>query len=194
MFCSWPVRHYLNWRLNHAPWHRAFSVMTEKSPAVRSPMPRNAPTGRSNNCFTFMPHKKSGFTLIELMIVVAIIGILAAVAVPKYVSMTNKSKEGATKGCLAAIRSALSIYYGDNEQNFPSDNLACLTIMEKYMPALPPASVPPNHDASNNVFTQVVPTDVGSWSYNNNPATLGWGQLVVGCTHSDISGNVWTSY
>jgi type II secretion system protein G len=141
-----------------------------------------------------MRRNESGFTLVELMVVVAIMGILAAVAIPKYVSMTNKSKEGATKGSLAAIRSALSIYYGDNEQEFPTDNLACLTIMEKYMPSLPPAKIPPNHDDAYNIYTQVTPTDVGSWSYNNDPTTRAWGQIVVGCTHSDISGNVWTSY
>lgn len=60
-----------------------------------------------------------GFTLIELMIVIAIIGILAGVAVPRYMNFLQRSKEGATKGNLGALRSALNIYYADTEFYYP---------------------------------------------------------------------------
>ena len=49
------------------------------------------------------------------MIVVAIIGVLASVAVPKFSNMISKSREGAVKGSLSALRSALEIYKTDNE-------------------------------------------------------------------------------
>jgi len=62
----------------------------------------------------------SGFTLVELMIVVAIIGILAAVAIPKFAQMLEKSREGATKGNLAAITSAASNYYADQQGQYPN--------------------------------------------------------------------------
>src|SRR6266480_3591085 len=75
-----------------------------------------------------------GFTLIELMIVVAIIGILAAVAIPKFADLVTKSKEAAVKGNLGAVRSALSIYYGDMEGVYPSNLSDGLTTNSKYLP------------------------------------------------------------
>src|SRR6266851_1041081 len=89
---------------------------------------------------------KKGFTLIELMIVVAIIGILAAIAIPQFANLVSKSQEGATKGNLGTIRSALSIYYGDSEGWYPAiagtTNLATLTFGSRYLQTVPNANLP----------------------------------------------------
>jgi prepilin-type N-terminal cleavage/methylation domain-containing protein len=63
--------------------------------------------------------KIRGFTLIELMLVVAIIGLLAAIAIPKFSDMIDKSREAALKGQLGTLRSALTLYYADNEGVYP---------------------------------------------------------------------------
>ena len=69
---------------------------------------------------TLLRLKEKGFTLIELMIVVAILATLSAIAIPKFTLMIEKSREGSTKGNLGAIRSAASLYYGNNNGLWPT--------------------------------------------------------------------------
>ncbi len=57
---------------------------------------------------------QKGFTLIELMIVVAIIGILAAIAIPNFMTYQAKSKQSEAKGNLAGIYTSEVAYFGDN--------------------------------------------------------------------------------
>jgi type IV pilus assembly protein PilA len=58
---------------------------------------------------------KAGFTLIELMIVVAIIGLLAAIAIPNFLKFQARSKQSEVKSNLKAIYTAQKSYYGDKQ-------------------------------------------------------------------------------
>lgn len=137
-----------------------------------------------------------GFTLIELMIVVAIIGILAAIAIPKFSDLVRKSSEGASKGNLGSVRSALSIYYGDMEGQYPTNHEA-LTVSGKYLGTIPFAKTPNYHaDSSTGLFGSGVLffNGVGGWAYGNVPNDSQFGTLWVNCTHTDTKSTTWTGY
>ena len=67
-----------------------------------------------------MKTKKSlGFTLMELLIVIAIIGILVSVSVVSYSSAQKKSRDSRRIGDMKAVQSAWEQYYADNSANYP---------------------------------------------------------------------------
>jgi len=62
-----------------------------------------------------MFRSQKGFTLIELMIVVVIIGILAAIAIPNFIAMQNRAKEGSTKANMHTLQLAAEDYGVQND-------------------------------------------------------------------------------
>lgn len=79
-------------------------------------------------------HAQKGFTLIELVVVMAIIATLLTIAVPRYFHSVEKSREAVLRQNLALTREALDKYYGDNGK-YP-DSLEDLA-SRKYLRSLP---------------------------------------------------------
>lgn len=77
---------------------------------------------------------RKGFTLIELVVVLAIIALLLSLATPRYFHSIDKSKESVLKANLAATREALDKYYGDAGK-YP-DTLEML-VEKKYLRSVP---------------------------------------------------------
>ncbi len=77
---------------------------------------------------------RKGFTLIELMIVVAIIGILAAIAIPNFLKFQAKSKQSEAKTNLKAIYTAETSYFGEysSYNTFDAVNWAPVGTSQRY--------------------------------------------------------------
>ncbi|GLI55556.1 hypothetical protein PM10SUCC1_10700 [Propionigenium maris DSM 9537] len=54
--------------------------------------------------------KKNGFTLIELMVVITIIGLISSIALPRFVEITNSAKVANVQGNLSSMRTAIGMY------------------------------------------------------------------------------------
>jgi general secretion pathway protein G len=65
-------------------------------------------------------HLRRAFTLVEILIVVVILGILAAVVVPQFARAVGDSSETATFDQLSRVRRALSYYYATNSGAYPT--------------------------------------------------------------------------
>lgn len=75
-----------------------------------------------------MSRKKSGFTLVEILIVVIILGILAAVVIPQFANASGDTRESSVMANLKAFRSQLQLYRAQHQDVWPDSVDAQLTM------------------------------------------------------------------
>ena len=124
--------------------------------------------------------KQQGFTLIELMIVVAIIGILAAIALPAYQDYTKRAKVSEGLSLAAGAKTAVVEFFA-SEGVFPANNAS--------------AGLPTNTDISGNAVTSVTVggTSGGVITVIFNAAVFAGGAGTIVLTPADNTGSItWT--
>lgn len=135
---------------------------------------------------------QKGFTLIELMIVVAIIGILAAIAIPNFMQYQAKSKQSEAKTNLGGIYTSEVAYFG--EQNAFSDNFMTIgfqvasTGTQRYTFSLGTA-------LGGSPLLSANAVAAGCTSYtgaNVSTSPVGWTALATGNIDGDATCDTWT--
>lgn len=72
---------------------------------------------------------KRGFTLVEILIVVVILGILAAIVIPQFSQASTDSKVSSIRSNLQSIRSAIALYKIQHDDVIPADGAALATAL-----------------------------------------------------------------
>jgi type IV pilus assembly protein PilA len=152
-----------------------------------------------------------GFSLIELMIVVAILAILAMIAIPKFADMVRKAKEASVKGHLGSLRSAVTLYYAENEHHPFQDLGGSIDLKNvltpRYMDSIPYLRLPDvysnpvaawgtenaRHIPQNAIYSLDIPVAYyARWSPYGTSIDEGITGVYVFCFHTDIRGQ-WIS-
>ncbi len=134
--------------------------------------------------------KQEGFTLIELMIVVAIIGLLAAIAIPNFMQYQAKSKQSEAKGNLAGIYTSEVAYFGDANTYDPNFNtigfVVASTGSQRYSYSIDGSS------ALLGTSSAVCSTYTGAGITGTLPSITGFTAAATGNVDGDTTCDIWT--
>jgi len=129
--------------------------------------------------------KKSAFTLVEILIVVIILGILAAIVIPQFTQASNDARNNSLLSDLQTVRSQIQLYKVQHLDNFPTANISTeLTLRSNQAGTTAALTADPNtyplgpylqkfptngYTNSNAVNTTGTPSNTVGWCYS--PAT-----------------------
>lgn len=140
--------------------------------------------------------KKNKINIIEIISAILVILLLTLICYPKFLDIIRKSNEATTRANLNALRSAIAVYYGDNEGSYPSSNIVEeLTGQDgKYIKYIPEVYCPPYNNPNNYITTEPTGSS-GQWAYQvEDSDERQAGEIWIDCDQKDSKGKVWSTY
>ena len=132
--------------------------------------------------------KRGAFTLIELMIVISIISLISAIALPKYTGINSDAKIANVKGNLANLRTAIYMYE-IKKGDYPDLSGDLGDFSDFYSKSKLPSTPPYEGGAKNNkVYTER--TNVGGWLYSQSTGEI-YANLADGTYSGDALYEIW---
>lgn len=156
-----------------------------------------------------MKKTRKGFTLVEILIVVVILGILAAIVIPQFSQASTDSKKSSLMSNLQSLRSAVALYKIQHDDVIPADGAALMTALTTktlkdgsaadvgdvgFGPYIQQA-VPVNPFTTGNVIGDAVegsdwvydPADDGSWTFGVGQGSVAGSTIAEGDLWDEIS-------
>ncbi len=113
-----------------------------------------------------------GFTLIEIIMVIVLLGIIAAIAIPKYIDLREEAADATASGIVGAIVSSASIGYADLVTRQAGTTFPDITALDTtYLQA---QNITMNLDGPGNRWTAIVGGDQYTFTYDPGSGNAGW--------------------
>ncbi|MCA9217121.1 MAG: type II secretion system protein, partial [Planctomycetales bacterium] len=122
-----------------------------------------------------MRPRKNGFTLVELIVVIMILGILATIAVPRFLETSGRALDNATRSSLAVVRNAIELYTADHNGALPGQSNDLPGDLANYLRGDFPASAAKSNDR-------------GISYYSDDAAALSADETTNGWVYSTVTG------